>query len=232
MPNELKGAKNVMDLTTTNPQIQFTSGPVNTGICVNGDAAVQVGTMSSSCLETLTGSCAGGYVIAVWLFVGERYTDETIEVFRFNEFSVEVVFESDESKWNQTFNFKMDGCGTLSKITGIRTMHQYTVIIAASKASYQIYIDGQFIGQESCTGSGPWPATQTLMVGGASRVCIDDFAVSGLAAMNYPDNFYTSLVKGILVSFICQNFWDEISTKKCLTRFSRSSAADTGFLIF
>ncbi|XP_066928943.1 uncharacterized protein [Clytia hemisphaerica] len=200
IPNKIKGVKNVMDLTTTNPQVQFTSGPVNTGICVNGDVAVQIGTMSSSCLETLTGTCDSGYAIAVWLFVGEHYFDETIEVFRFNEFSVEVVFESDESKINQTFNFKMAGCGTLSKVIGIRTVHQYTVIIASAKANYQLYIDAEYIGEESCTGSGPWPATQTLTVGGASRVCIDDFAISTSATMNFPENFYTSLVKGTFSS--------------------------------
>jgi len=195
------GIKNQMQLQTTSNDIRFTSGPVNTALCALGNSPLTVGTLTSDCLANFGAGCDTGYVLSFWLYVLNHKVDQTIEILKFHDFSVEVEFTTGYAL-NTTFNFKMSNCITLNRIIGIETYHQYTVLVRANREKFLLYIDGEFIEEGTCTGGPTGLVTQELVIGGASRICIDDFSISKNEGENYPQKFYTDLVKGNLLFFI------------------------------
>ena len=182
----------------TNGKIKFTSGPVNTALCVvNTQTVVNIGNMTSNCVSALSGECANGYVFAFWLFFDENTIDQTVEIFKFHEFSIEVDFES-VPRFNNTFHFKMVDCASMSVVLGIRTYHHFTVMVLAGKLKFQLYIDGVLHEEKTCTSGSNGPTSQSLSLGGSTKVCLDEFVVSGIHDKNYPETYYTKIVKGEL----------------------------------
>ena len=100
-----------MQLQTTSNELRFTAGPVNTALCALGNSPSTVGTLTSGCLANLGDECSSGYVFAFWLYVLNYEVDQTVEIFKFHDFSVEVEFTT-EYVHNTTFNFKMSDCVT------------------------------------------------------------------------------------------------------------------------
>ena len=185
----------------TDNSVKYTSGPVNTAICVvETENTVDIGYLTSSCVSSFGDDCTSGYVFGFWLFADENLVDKTVEIFQFNEFSIEVDFESAQRQ-NNTFNFKMVDCATISAVIGIRTYHHYTIMVLAGKSSFQVFIDGQIYKEEACTQTTPAPASQLLKMGGTTKVCVDEFVLSGIADKIYPETYYTKIVKGESLRF-------------------------------
>ena len=209
IPGQTSGRFQVMTLNPpSDDTIKYTSGPVNTALCVEGaETVVSIAQMTSSCVSGFSDQCANGYVFGFWLFAGENFVDKTAEIFKFHEFSIEVDFESTPVP-NNTFHFKMVDCAAISAVIGIRTYHQYTIMVLAGKSKFQVYIDGVFHDEGACTLGNVVDPTQMLSMGGTTKVCVDEFVVSGILDKVYPETYYTQIVKGKIlkrVLLLCFN---------------------------